>query len=154
MREKRFIPLALLVALAFAGCQPKSEAPQSGLPVVDMKVGSRSYHVEVAADEYSRMRGLMERDTLPGDHGMIFVFLQDTDEPFWMKNTRFPLDILFIDNGGKIISIGHMKPYDESNTLPGGMYRYAIELNAGDAAAAGVKVGDSVSVPATASTAR
>jgi uncharacterized membrane protein (UPF0127 family) len=150
MREKRFIPLALLVVLAFVGCKQKPEAPKSGLPVVDMKVGSRSYHMEVASDDFSRGKGLMERDSLPDDRGMIFVFLQDTDEPFWMKNTRFPLDILFIDSGGKIISIGHMKPFDETNTLPGGMYRYAIELNAGDAAAAGVKVGDSVAVPAAA----
>jgi len=148
MREKRFIPIAFLFALAFAGCQQKSAVPQSGLPVVDIKVGTQNYHMEVAADDYSRMRGLMERDSLPDDHGMIFVFLQDTGEPFWMKNTRFPLDILFIDSGGKIISIGHMKPFDETNTLPGGMYRYAIELNAGAAAAAGVKAGDLVTVPA------
>jgi uncharacterized membrane protein (UPF0127 family) len=89
----------------------------------------------------------MRRDTLAKDHGMIFVF--DSEEPrgFWMKNCRFPLDILFLDAGGKIVSIKQMKAYDLSSTPSDGPAQYAIELNEGAAEAAGVKAGMTLKLP-------
>jgi uncharacterized membrane protein (UPF0127 family) len=84
---------------------------------------------------------------MSGEHGMIFVFNQDTQESFWMHNTRFPLDILFIDHSGKVVSVKQMKAYDENTTSPDGLYRYAIELSTGAAAASGIKAGDSVPIP-------
>jgi hypothetical protein len=139
-----FFPVLAVVVI---GCRQPSSPPSSGLPTVQMRIGSRDYVLEVAADEFSRMRGLMERDSMPDEHGMIFVFPQDTDEGFWMHNTRIPLDILFIDRWGKVVSVKHMKPYDENTTSSGGSYRYAIELNAGSAAGNGVKAGDALVIP-------
>ncbi len=138
------LPLALL-----AGCGSSGPATtQSTLPTVPMKIGSRTFTLEVAADEYTRERGLMERDSMPADHGMIFVFSSDTSGGFWMKNTRIPLDILFVEAGGKIVSVHTMKPFDLNTTPSGGDYRYAIELNAGAATEAGVKAGDHLDIPA------
>ncbi len=112
-----------------------------------MKIGSKTFNLEVADNDYQRAHGLMERDTLPPDHGMIFVFDSDTTEGFWMHHTRFPLDILFVDQSGKIVSIATMKAYDENTTNSGGPYRYAIELNSGVAADTNIKPGDTLTLP-------
>ena len=89
----------------------------------------------------------MERDSMPSDHGMIFVFPQEQDRYFWMKNTRFPLDILFVDAAGKIVSIHHMRAYDLSTTPSDFPAKYAIELNSGAAANAAVQAGDKLDIP-------
>ncbi|HEV8379897.1 MAG TPA: DUF192 domain-containing protein, partial [Tepidisphaeraceae bacterium] len=94
-----------------------------------------------------RNTGLMRRDSLPADHGMIFVFSEPDTHSFWMKSTRIPLDIVFIDAGGTIRSIQQMKPYDLHSTSPPVAIKYAIELNSGAAAKAGAKVGDKVVIP-------
>jgi uncharacterized protein len=150
MKNRTFIRAVLLPALMMLaiGCRQQPPAPASYLPTVQMKIGSKNYELEVAADDFSRMRGLMERDSMPEAHGMIFVFPQDTSEGFWMHNTRIPLDIVFIDSSGKVVSVKQMKPYDENTTLAGGSYRYAIELNGGAGADSGVKAGDTVVIPA------
>ncbi|HSV13854.1 MAG TPA: DUF192 domain-containing protein [Tepidisphaeraceae bacterium] len=137
----------LLLLALLGGCGTGPATTQSSLPTVSMKIGARTFTLEVAADEYSRERGLMERDSMPADHGMIFVFPSDSSEGFWMKNTHIPLDILFIDAGGKVVSVHTMKPFDMNTTSSDGEYRYAIELNAGAAADVGVKAGDHVDIP-------
>src|SRR5437764_496582 len=101
LRRRMLAAILLAGALCCGvGCESKPATTQSGsgsaLPVVAMKIGSKSYNLEVAADSYSREHGLMERDAMPADHGMIFVFEGEADRDFWMKNTRIPLDILFL----------------------------------------------------------
>jgi len=78
---------------------------------------------------------------------MIFVF--DHEEPlgFWMKNTRIPLDIIYIDSTGRVVSVKQMKAFDTSSTPSDGPVQYAIELNQGAATAAGVKAGMSLRLP-------
>jgi uncharacterized membrane protein (UPF0127 family) len=138
---------ALIFCVLLSSCSSGPATTQSSLPTVPVKIGSRTFTLEIAADEYTRERGLMERDSMPADHGMIFVFSSDTTEGFWMKNTHIPLDILFVDAGGKVVSVHTMKPFDMHTTESDGTYRYAIELNAGAAADAGVKAGDTLSIP-------
>ncbi len=113
-----------------------------------MKLGSKTYTLEIAADEPTRAHGLMERDSMPIDHGMIFVYAVPREESFWMYHTRFPLDIIFIGADGKVISTATMKPYDETPVPSHGPQKYAIELYAGQLAENGVKAGDSINVPA------
>jgi uncharacterized membrane protein (UPF0127 family) len=141
----RFV-LALLVAACLfpAGCE---ESP-AGISVVKMRIGKQTYNLEVARTETQQEKGLMKRDSMPDDHGMIFVFPDEEMRSFWMKNTRFPLDILFVGAGGKVVSIHQMRAYDESNTSSDLPAQYAIELNKGQAGASGVKVGDVLDIPA------
>jgi uncharacterized membrane protein (UPF0127 family) len=140
------VSLALIAsATCCGGCDaPK---PRSSLPTTSMRIGSRTFTLEIAADETARNYGLMRRDSMPRDHGMIFVFEDELPRSFWMKDTRIPLDILFIAADGRVVSIKQMQPYDQRNTPSDGPAQFAIELNEGAAPAAGVKVGDRLNIP-------
>ena len=143
-RARRLLA-ALVVATLCAGCD--SAAGQSGLPVVKMGVGKKTYDLEVANTRESRDRGLMHRDSMPADHGMIFVFPDEAVRGFWMKNTRIPLDIIYLTAAGKVVSVHQMQPHDRRTTESKGPAQYAIELNQGEAAKADVKEGDSLALP-------
>lgn len=136
----------LLVCMSplLAGCQEQSPA---GLPTVKMRIGSRTFNLEVARTEDEQKKGLMKRDSMPEDHGMIFPMPREEVQGFWMKDCRFPQDILFLDNRGKIVSIHQMEAYDEKTTSSDYPARYAIELNKGVAAKTGVKAGDVLDIP-------
>lgn len=133
----------LLLAVLTGGCQQSS----SGLAVVPMRIGSRTFHLEIAATGDAQKTGLMERDSMPDDHGMIFVFGEEGPREFWMKHTRFPLDIIFVNTAGVVVSIKQMEAYDLNITASDKPARYAIELNKGAAESASVKVGDQLSIP-------
>jgi len=137
--------IVFLVFFELSGCFNRT--PASGLPTTKMKIGDKQFELEIAATERARNTGLMRRDSMPGDHGMIFIFSEPDTHSFWMKNTRIPLDIVFIDAGGTIRSIQQMQPYSLKSTSPPGPIKYAIELNEGAAAKAGAKVGDKVTIP-------
>ena len=127
----RPLALAALLALALlAGC-----GGGEGLRVVIVTPeGERTVEVEVADSEDERARGLMGRESLDVDAGMVFVFPAETSGPFWMKNTLIPLSIAFYDEDGRILRILDMEPcrrdpcplYD-----PGVFYRGALEVNRG-----------------------
>lgn len=147
---------ALLIAFAFgvivasfvfepSGCRRKPS--QSDLPTVRMQLGGDTFTLEVANTEAARQYGLMHRDSMPSDHGMLFVFAEEQRQSFWMKNTRIPLDIIFVDASGKVVSIHQMKPYDLRSTRSDGPAKYAIEINQGRAKEAGVKPGDQLKIP-------
>lgn len=125
------------------GHSPASPA----LPTTSMRIGTRTYQLEIAGDDASREHGLMQRDSMSPDHGMIFVFPAAQMQTFWMRHTRIPLDIVFADENGKTVSVSRMKPYDETPIPSDGLAKYAIELNAGQAAASGVKAGDMLQIP-------
>jgi len=137
----------LLVAAALAGCRNSDGKAESGLRVVEVKVGSKQLTLEVADTPDARQTGLMRRDSMPADRGMLFVFPTEESLGFYMKNTRIPLDIVFIDAVGQVVSIHTMKPYDLSTTRSAKPAKYAIEVNAGIAKESGVKVGDLIAIP-------
>ena len=130
--------------LLLAGCEDK---PSSGLATVPMQLGSKQFTLEVADRTDSRTYGLMRRDSMPADHGMIFVFGEEEPRGFWMKNCRIPLDIVFVDHAGKVVSVKQMKAYDVNTTPSDGPAQYAIELNVGAASAAGVTPGMTLTLP-------
>ena len=137
----------LLLVCSFAGCRSNSDKAASGLRVVEVRVGSKTLTLEVAETPDTRQTGLMRRDSMPSDHGMLFVFATEEPLAFHMKNTRIPLDIIFMDATGKVVSIHTMKPYDLNTTPSAGPAKYAIEVNAGVAKETGVKPGDTIVLP-------
>jgi uncharacterized protein len=117
---------------------------------VTVEIGGKPFTLEVAANDDDRQRGLMYRKSMPGDHGMLFVFPSERPLSFWMRNTLIPLDILYLDRFGKVVSVSQMKPLDETGVPSGWPAKYAIELNEGTANTVGVKAGDVIRIPAEA----
>ena len=142
-------------ALVLAGDAPDRSNPttqpqqagQSGLPTASMRIGFQTFDLEIAKTPDELETGLMNRNSMPADHGMIFVFAAPQELHFWMKDTRIPLDIIFLDSGGKVVSIHHMKAFDMTTITSGGFSQYAIELNLDAVAAAGVQPGDQLVLP-------
>ncbi|MER1968591.1 DUF192 domain-containing protein [Castellaniella sp. GW247-6E4] len=118
---------------------------QALLPIAGLTVGAREVQAEVARTPEARSQGLMHRRSLAADHGMLFVFDEDDQHCFWMKNTPLPLSIAFIDAKGRITSIQDMQPYALDTHCPPGPVRYALEMSEGWFKRAGVSVRDTVS---------
>lgn len=112
-----------------------------------MTIGSETFNLEVADSKSEQQRGLMYRDSMPADHGMIFVFPDEEEREFWMESTFIPLDILYLDASGRVVSIKPMKPRDRTAVASDGPAMYAIELNQGTAARVGVRPGDVLEIP-------
>jgi uncharacterized membrane protein (UPF0127 family) len=101
--------------------------------------------VEVADSENERQVGLMNRESLPDDAGMIFLFEEELTGGFWMKNTLIPLSIAFADGDGTILRILDMEPCEADPCEiydPGVTYSSALEVNQGAFASWGVEEGD------------
>jgi uncharacterized membrane protein (UPF0127 family) len=103
-----------------------------------VELGGQRYTVEVAADDAARSRGLMFRDSLPADAGMLFIYERSEPQAFWMKNTRIPLDILYFDEALRLVSQQRNVPPcsagDRCPSYPSGApARYVLEINAGQA---------------------
>jgi len=119
--------------LCAAGCQPKgADTAAFGLKTVELKILNANLNAEVADSLQASENGLMFRDSLPEDHGMLFVFEQPKTASFWMRNTKIPLSIAFIDSMGKILEIKSLKPLDET-AVPSGsdQVAFALEVNQG-----------------------
>ncbi|TLY50452.1 MAG: DUF192 domain-containing protein [Gammaproteobacteria bacterium] len=135
----------IAAALALSAC-----ATQAAGPTVELK-GHR-FDVELATDPASQQRGLMFRDEMAADHGMLFVFGEMAPRAFWMKNTHIPLDILFFDRDYKLVSASLRTPPcrsagDDCPVYPSsGPAQYVLELNAGVAEKLGAKTGDKLTV--------
>lgn len=105
--------------------------------------------VEVLVTPEARAQGLMYRDTLPEDHGALFVFEQPQRVSFWMKNTWIPLDIAFLDTSGVVVEIQSMEPMDLTLHRSCCAVLYALEVNRGWFERHGITVGDTLPIPET-----
>lgn len=140
--------LLLTLMASIIGCEgAPTTAPYKTLPTCKMTIGSKTYELEMARTSDEQENGLMKRDSMPEDHGMIFIFEKDRLQQFWMKDTRIPLDIIFLDHAGKVVSFDSMEPYDVNNTSSIRPAQYAIELNAGQVKACGVEKGNTLTIP-------
>jgi uncharacterized protein len=138
----RILPTLCWIFL-LAGCQPKAaESTAFGLRVAELKVSNVPLTAEIADTPQASENGLMFRDSLPEDRGMIFIFEQPKKASFWMRNTQIPLSIGFIDTAGRILEIKSMKPLDES-VVPSSsdQVAYALEVNEGWFARHGISPG-------------
>lgn len=110
--------------------------------------GDRPFRIEIADDDAEREAGLMFRQSMPDDHGMLFVFPQTESVGFWMKNTPMPLDLLFIGQDGRVKAIRRGEPQSEAVIAPDEPVRFVLELKAGTAGRQNIKEGDLVKHPA------
>jgi uncharacterized membrane protein (UPF0127 family) len=127
--------------------QETPDSPRLGpdgtpIRVERVTVGGVPISVEIADTRGLREQGLMNRDSLPADYGMLFVYPDERIRSFWMRNTRIPLDIAFIDRNGSIINIEQMEPQTDENTLSDAPVMYALEMSLGWFEANGVGPGD------------
>lgn len=104
-----------------------------------VEVGGHRYVIEIAKDDAERARGLMYRDAMETDHGMLFIHDRQEPQAYWMKNTKIPLDILYFDNARKLVSQQRdVPPCSLGDGCPpypsDAPARYVLELNAGEAA--------------------
>ncbi len=128
----RLTRTALLFCLAFA-------LPPAWAEKVTLKIGKQTVHAEIADTPQSREHGLMQRDHLCANCGMLFVFEKADLHSFWMKNTPIPLSIAFITADGTIINIAEMQP---NTTDPHSAEKdalYALEMKSGWFARNGIK---------------
>lgn len=135
-----FTTLLLLSALT-----QKIGACPFELPETTVSINAHRLVVELAETTQARACGLSNRTVLDKDHGMLFVYPRSELITFWMKDTRIPLSIAFLDDSGKIINIEIMAP-DQTETryhsrLPA---LYALEVNQGWFRMHGIKAGDRV----------
>ena len=130
----------LLCVLMLATCTSCASSEPS------VELGGKTFRVEIADTQEKQALGLMFRDSMPRDEGMIFIFPNEAPRSFWMKNTRIPLDIMYFDKDLKLVSISADTPPCRVSRCPSypssKPAMYVLELNAGMAAELGVGPGD------------
>lgn len=126
----------------------KPGTPTHSLIIQTKQAGKVTLRVEHAFTEDERARGLMHRRELAANAGMLFDFQKTRPVFMWMKNTPLSLDMLFIDEKGRILSIARKTtPFSERIIPSGPPVRYVLEINGGEAERRGIVVGDQVSLP-------
>lgn len=135
--------LVALVCLAFLS--PVAIAQElSPLNIVSGET-THAYQVELADDEAERAQGLMNREDMAQDHGMLFTYDQPQMAGVWMKNTLIPLDMLFVDGDGVILAIAkNAEPGSERTINSGFRVKAFLEINGGQADELSIKPGDIV----------
>ena len=145
------ISLTVLGAIV-AGMSAVRVRPAPPTVSIRTDTGTVTVRVEVARTPEAWSRGLMGRQTLAENTGMLFIFPDDTVRTFWMKDTVIPLDVIFVNASGAIVSIKTMAPCVNKPACPtyesGVPARYALEVAAGFAARNGVRPGDALTLPA------
>jgi uncharacterized protein len=131
--------LLALIALVCSSC-----AAQEPYVVLN---GER-FTVELADTQEKQALGLMFRDSMADNHGMLFLFPGEARRSFWMKNTRIPLDIFYFDANLRLVSVAENAQPCRSQRCPAypseGPAKFVLELNAGKAAELGVRPGDAL----------
>ncbi|MBI2465086.1 DUF192 domain-containing protein [Candidatus Shapirobacteria bacterium] len=123
------------------------------LQKANVNIKGQEYTLEIASTISQKSKGLMKRNSLCSNCGMIFVSEAPSEQIFWMKNTLIPLDIIFLDPDGKVINIESAVPQPSVPDLQLKLYRstapsqFVIELNSGEAKKLNLVPGDVINVP-------
>lgn len=144
----------ILVAVVSAGCGSKD---RSNLPEVRTEIpfradGILAFHrpdstlitriaIEIARGDSARARGLMQRRTLPSRGGMLFIDEKPQVQEFWMENTPIPLDMIFVDENGRVLNVERARPFSRETVESAGPALYNIEVRAGFAERHGIEPG-------------
>ncbi|MDB5875805.1 MAG: hypothetical protein JWQ07_5247 [Ramlibacter sp.] len=134
---KKLFALAAALATTLALAQD----PQMTLPRVKLGAGMHQIDAQVAATQDQRMTGLMYRQEMPQQEGMLFVFEYPSQQCFWMRNTLLPLSAAFVGDDGTIVNIEDMAPQTDDSHCSAKPVRYVLEMNKGWFAKKGIKAG-------------
>ena len=138
------IPVLMILALSTARKVDKNK-------INTVCFDRRCFLVELAEDKGEREKGLMFRDSLDPDKGMLFTFEEEGEYPFWMKNTLIPLDIIWINENKEVVFISeNTQPCKEKNYCfsvnQNKKAKYVLEINAGLAKEIGLEIGDKMNL--------
>ncbi|HPF11342.1 MAG TPA: DUF192 domain-containing protein [Flavobacteriaceae bacterium] len=154
---KEIIFSGLILASSFVGCHEKNnkiltkEVTFKKEGELILKKASNdsilaNLDIEIADTDYETQTGLMYRKNMQSNRGMLFIFPEEDMRYFYMKNTEFPLDIIYLDASMKVVSIQkNAKPYDQTSLPSEGLAKYTLEVNAGLTDQWGLQAGDFMS---------
>ncbi len=151
--------LAVSILASACGASPGSSAPPAATPAAAASSGPRAvlpsgavYALELALTPEDQAQGLMYRENLPDRTGMLFVFPESAPHHFWMKNTMIPLDMVWLDESGRVVYVSADTPPCKADPCPtygpDGSVRMVLEIAGGMAAKEGVKAGATVKLEA------
>lgn len=156
MKSLKNLLILVLALSALVSCKNESKSIKQTI-VTFKKEGDLTIHkitsdsttisldIEIADTEYDTQTGLMYRDSMEDSQGMLFVFEDIKPRSFYMKNTRMPLDIIYADEQGKIVSFQkNAQPFNEASLPSNFPAQYVLEINAGLADKWNLKEGDSL----------
>lgn len=146
----RLLRLVLPLLLLLAGpAAAQLQSFEKSTLSIESKQGRRDFSIELALTPEQQSQGLMYRQSMAPDAGMLFVFPDSRERLFWMHNTYIPLDMIFIRPDGTILSIAERTvPQTDTGVPSHGNARAVLELNGGTSARLGIKPGDKVISPA------
>ncbi len=129
------ICLAFLVCVLVTLSSPDAQTFERGIVRITQDDREAALSVEVATNALTRAQGLMGRERLAENAGMLFVYKGDAQRDFWMKNTLIPLSLAFIDKTGEILEIVHLQPHEPGKRIPfyrsRSKARWVLEVNQG-----------------------
>ncbi|HZW12079.1 MAG TPA: DUF192 domain-containing protein [Noviherbaspirillum sp.] len=132
MTNSSAFPASILFASALVlAAAPAASQQVTRFPVISLNAGIHVIKAEVAAREAERQQGLMFREKMGPNEGMLFLFPAPASVCMWMKNTYIPLSVAFIDESGKIVNIEDMEPQTTDSHCAKKQVRYALEMNRG-----------------------
>lgn len=154
---RKYILLTTLIVASLVGCKQK-ESNSSIVPaeISFTKEGElslfkndgtfiRKIDIEIADDDYQRETGLMHRSSLKESQGMLFIFDEEAQRGFYMKNTLIPLDIIYLNKDGVIVSFAENAQPEDLTTLPSQVpAQYVLEINGGLSEEWVLEVGDRI----------
>ena len=135
----------LAVTLAATAARAELQTFQRDELTIESRSGAHRFTIEVAVTPEQRGQGLMFRERLPAEAGMLFIYPTEQMISMWMKNTLIPLDMLFIADDGRIVHIAERAIPGSTATISSGQpARAVLELNGGTAARLNIAPGDRV----------
>ncbi len=147
MNSPRLV-LSLVIAVAAFVTPAWSQDGDESIAVIHSGDESHSFTIEIADDDAERARGLMFREELAPDAGMLFDFFDERPVAFWMQNTLIPLDMIFIKSDGTIARVHpEAVPMDRTSIPSGEPVRFVLEIAGGRAAELGIDAGDRLEHP-------
>lgn len=142
LRAVAALATAMLISLPLAACSDETRL------IVQSENGDHAFAVEVVDTPETRAQGLMYRQELADDAGMLFDFREERPVSFWMRNTYIPLDMLFIEADGTILNIHvNARPHETTSIPSDGPVQFVLEIPGGRSDELGIAAGDTVEHP-------